>query len=192
MKIKNRDKSTASLVAACKGIAARRKRDNTAKKPRRENTPGDAPTEAQLANGDYDRGFTMNSESNTKATTYRRRDTVQRWHDDGKLSDLQMSTIEHMETLWYRVYGLQKVTGSYSEPLGAQSSGDGTELAENARNALREELRAIEGLFDGLRQWYGVFERICRFNHTPMEACGSREGALATVKFVADFIEVRK
>lgn len=155
--------------------------------------PMDLPTPEQLRTELYVRDFVTHAETNTKAMAHRSmRDPVLRWERDGKLTDIQASTIRRMQALWQAVHGTQRLTARYSEPLAASS----TETGDARLIGLRDDLRRIEGYFDGVRQWYGVFERVCRFGLTGPEACATdsvderraRDRALVIVCFIADFI----
>lgn len=159
--------------------------------------PLEMPTPEQLRNGDFDRDFVTHAESNTKAMVHRSlRDPILRWENDRKLSDMQVSTIRRMQGLWQAVYGTQRLTARYDEPLAPSTSGNacGRELQ------LKEDLRRIEGYFEGVRQYYMVFERVCRFGFTSPQACetsdvterAARGRALVIVSFVADFIAARE
>jgi|GEM_PF-4840580 len=157
----------------------------------------EAPTPEQLTNGNHCRDFVTHAETATKVMTYRNQGLIARWHKSGKITDLQLSVIERMEELWFKVYGLQKLTGSYSEPLSAGFDGQG---ADERLLALRNDLRRIEGHFAGVQPWYSVFEKVCRFGMTGPEACetsqvtarASRDRVLVIVQFVADFIAAKE
>lgn len=151
--------------------------------------PGDTPTPEQLAKGHYDHGTITHAETQTHARGFRSsHDPIKRWEKDGKLTDCQIATIERMQTLWLLVHGHERLTANHGERI--QQTGD-TETGAARRLALRDELRAIESLFDGMQQWYSVFERICRFGHAPVSVCGDRERALTTVQFIADYINTK-
>jgi len=171
-------------------------------KPRRKRKlqvaePLDLPTPEQLMTGDYSRDFVTHAETNTKAMAHKSfRDPVLRWERDGKITDMQASTIRRMQALWQAVYGTQRLIGRYSEPLAPSTA----ETSSARSLALRDELRRIEGYFEGVQQWYGVFEKVCRFGFTGPEACEtasvderrSRDKALVIVCFVADFIRAKE
>ena len=166
------------------------------RRKRKHNQPyeaGDLPTPEQLAHGGYERGFLTHAETNTKAMAWvSRQDPIKRWESDRKLTDQQIATIEQMQTLWAAVYGNPKTTASYSEPVTAPTGNSGSEAASLRQIALRDELRGIEALFQGLEPYYMVFERICRWGMHPLQVARSREGALETVKFVADLIHAKR
>jgi hypothetical protein len=159
--------------------------------------PLDLPTPEQLKSAPYVRDFVTHAETNTKATAHRcYRDPVLRWERDGKITDMQASTIRRMQGLWEAVYGTQKLVATYGEQL-ARSTGETSDLR---LMGLTDDLRRIEGYFDGLRQWYSTFERVCRFGQTGPEACvtdavserASRDRALVVVCFIADYIRMRE
>lgn len=169
------------------------------KKPKKQTQaePMDLPTIEQLKTGDYIRQFVTNAETNTKSMAHRSvRDPVLRWENDRKLTDMQASTIRRMQGLWQAVYGTQRLTGTYDEPVDASTG----HTSDGRRLELRDELRRIEGYFIGVQQWYMVFERVCRFGFTGPQACeadtvserASRERALVIVALVADFIAARE
>lgn len=168
-------------------------RRNHKAKPRPIVEPGELPTIDQLRNGDYERAFVTHAETNTKSMAHRSmRDPILRWEKDRKLTDIQASTIRRMQGLWQAVYGTQKLTGSYSEPVAASTA----QTSDARLMGLRDELHRIEGYFDGVKQWYSTFERVCRWGLTGPEACATdstderraRDRALVIVAFVADLI----
>lgn len=155
------------------------------------------PTPEQLRNGLYTRDFVTNTADNTKAMAHRSmRDPVIRWEREKKITDMQASTIRRMQGLWQAVYGTQKLCGTYSEPVAASTA----ETSDARLLGLRDELHRIEGYFDGVKQWYGTFERVCRFGLTGPEACATdstderraRDRALVIVAFVADLIATKE
>ncbi len=157
----------------------------------------DLPTPEQLKSGDYIREFVTSGETNTKAMAHRCvRDPVLRWEREKKLTDMQASTIRRMQGLWQAVYGTQMLTGRYGEALAPSTSLDAQERILEHQN----DLRRIEGYFTGVRGWYGIFEKVCRFGFTGPQACvtnetgerAARERALVIVQFVADFIAVQE
>lgn len=169
----------------------------TKRKARRIVEPGDLPTIEQLRNGDFERDFITHAETNTKAMAHRSmKDPILRWERDRKLTDMQASTIRRMQSLWQAVYGTQKLIGTYDEPVAASTG----ETSDQRLAALRDDLRRIEGYFDGVRQWYMTFERVCRFSMTGPEACSTndiaerqaRDRALVVVQFIADYIAMRE
>jgi hypothetical protein len=159
--------------------------------------PMDLPTPEQLKTGDYIREFVTDAESNTKAMAHRCvRDPVLRWERERRITDMQASTIRRMQGLWQAVYGSQKLTGRYGEPVPASTGDDGLgRVLEH-----RDDLRRIEGYFAGVQGWYSVFERVCRFGFTGPQACvtdsvserAARDRALVIVQFVADFIAAKE
>jgi hypothetical protein len=159
--------------------------------------PLDLPTPEQLKSAPYVRDFVTHAESNTKATAHRcYRDPILRWEKDGKITDMQASTIRRMQGLWQIVYGTQKLIGTYGEQL-ARSTGDS---GSEHKLALAGDLRRIEGYFAGLGAWYAIFEKVCRFGLTGPQACETnevaerqaRDKALVVVCFVADFIAAKE
>jgi len=159
--------------------------------------PLDLPTPEQLKTGLYVREFITNADTNTKAMAHRSlRDPVLRWEADRKLTDMQASTIRRMQGLWQAVYGTQKLTGRYGEPVPASTGEDGlTRILEH-----RSDLHRIEGYFAGVQQYYMIFERVCRFGLTGPQACESdsvseraaRDRALVIVQMVADLIAAKE
>lgn len=159
--------------------------------------PGDLPTVEQLRNGRFERDFITHAETNTKAMAHRSlRDPILRWEKDRKLTDMQASTIRRMQSLWQAVYGTQRLSARYDEPLAPSTA----ETSSERLLGLRNDLRRIEGYFEGLWQWYNTFERVCRFGLTGPEACetatvterASRDRALVIVCFIADYIAMRE
>lgn len=169
------------------------------RKPRKQflAEPMELPTPEQLKTAIYERDFITHTETSTKAMAHKSfRDPILRWERDRKLTDMQASTIRRMQSLWQAVYGTQRLTARYSEALAPSTA----ETSSARSLALRDDLHRIEGYFDGVRQWYGTFERVCRFGLTGPEACATdsvderraRDRALVIVCFVADFIAARE
>lgn len=155
------------------------------------------PTVEQLRTGDYIREFVMNADTGTKALAHRCvRDPVLRWERENKITDMQASTIRRMQGLWQAVYGTQKLTGRYGEPVPASTGEDGLgRVLEH-----RDDLRRIEGYFAGVQGYYSVFERVCRHGFTGPQACetdsvserAARDRALVICQFIADMIATKE
>lgn len=118
---------------------------------------------------------------------------VMRWLASGKLSETQGIAIQTCYRLWDIVGIKQAVTASYGQRIIGTGS-------EEHRAAMwldaRDDLARIEGYFDGLKSYWGVFENVCRFDE-PAGVSGSRLGfgnrsaedrAHQVVCFVADII----
>lgn len=166
-------------------------------RPQVQVEPGDLPTPEQLMSAPHIRDFVTHAESNTKAMAHRSmRDPILRWERERKLTDIQASTIRRMQALWQAVYGTQRLTARYSEPVASSTA----ETSDARLLGLRDDLRRIEGYFDGVGQWFMVFERVCRFGLTGPEACATdsvderraRDRALVIVAFVADLIAAKE
>ena len=159
--------------------------------------PIEVPTPEQLKSALHERDFIMHAETGTKAMAHKSfRDPILRWERDRKLTDMQASTIRRMQSLWQAVYGTQKLTARYSEPLAPSTA----ETSDARLMGLRDDLHRIEAYFEGVKQWYQTFERVCRFGLTGPEACATdsvderraRDRALVIVAFVADFIAAKE
>lgn len=157
----------------------------------------EAPTIEQINTAPHTRDFVTHAETNTKSMAYRSfRDPILRWEKDRKLTDIQANTIRRMQSLWQAVYGTQRLTGRYSEPLAPCTA----ETSDERLMGLKNDLRRIEGYFEDLGQWYMAFERVCRFGLTGPEACATdstderraRDRALVIIAFVADIIAVKE
>ena len=150
----------------------------------------DIITPEQRAKGGYEGGKRLVNRGGTP---------VMRWVKAGKLSDSQITAIEHCQRLW-RITGTdQRVTSLYGEAFGGTG---GTESESTIQRYLdaKEDLARIKGYFTGLDKWWGVFENVCRFDE-PAGVAGSRLGvvgkeamhrALTTVCFVSDIIATRE
>lgn len=105
--------------------------------------PGETPTPAQIANGDYQRGFVTHAETATVAMAHIAVSSpVERWKRDGRLSDSQIAAIALCERLW-AVSGLrQKLTATYGERLPMSVNNEW--LAVHEIQA-RRDLERIEG-----------------------------------------------
>ena len=155
--------------------------------------PGELPTPEQVMKGEAVREFVTHAETATKAMAHKvAHDPIERWRRDGKLTTVEVQTIERMQELWQVVFGALSVTGSYGEPIGGHSGAERCHTHQEREIALREALRDAEGLFQGpVARYYSVFERICRFGESPMDVVGNRDRALSTVRFVANMIASR-
>lgn len=167
------------------------------RKARPQPETGDLPTPEQLMSAPHIRDFVTHAETNTKSMAHRSmRDPIIRWEREKKLTDIQASTIRRMQALWQAVYGTQRLIGTYSEPVAASTG----ETSDARLLGLRDDLRRIEGYFDGVIDWYRTFEKVCRFGFTGPEACETawtderraRDKALVVVCFVADFIAAKE
>lgn len=174
---------------------AKRKRKATKRKPNVDITAIDTvlPTPEQIMKGEAVRDFVTHAETATKAMAHKvTHDPVKRWERDGKLSSVEIQTIERMQDAWQAVYGEVSVTGSYSEPLGAQTRAVRCDTPQERIIALREALCAAEAVFEGpAKVYYLQFERICRFGEAPLDVSGNRDKALNIVCFVANMIAAK-
>ena len=154
---------------------------------------GDLPTPEQIMHGDAIRDFVTHAETATKAMAHRVvTDPVEKWRRKGKLTPTEDVTISRMQEVWDRVHGQLSITGAYSEPSGGMNSAFGGLTPSERQIALRDALRAVEDEFKGLRPWYSIFERVCRFGEHPLDVAGNRDKALYVVKFVASIIAAKK
>lgn len=160
--------------------------------------PMDTPTEAQLAQGGYDRRYVRHWETNTLAMAHvSSHDPVERWLRDGRLSDTQEVAINAIRRLW-RLAGLsQRVTANYSERVGHGH----VETQALTEIEAREDLHRIKGYFGGhLRTYFDVFENVCRWGMpagVAGEALGygtrsAQDRAHMIVCLVADFIAAKE
>lgn len=160
------------------------------------------PTEAQLANGDYQLVHMPNPEGGNRVAPVfvnRGGTPVMRWIAAGKLSDTQQVAISVVLRLW-RILGCEgRVAATYGEHMAPCTITETPELIERIVEA-REDLKRIEGHFHGLDAWWEVFENVVRFDE-PAGVSGSRLGfgarsaedrAHTTVCFVADIIATRE
>lgn len=158
----------------------------------------DAPTPEQIARGSFQRDYVMD-DSGLKALAYRNtgHDPVARWLTSGKIDQRQKAAIDTVRRLWDIVGIRQKITASYGERTG---NGGCVELRANLVLDAMKDLERIEGYFHGLRQWWCVFENVCRFGEAAGQA-GMAVGyapktaqtrALTTVQFIADIIADRE
>lgn len=157
-----------------------------------------APPPEQLAHGSFQRDYVMD-DSGLKAMAYRNtgHDPVARWLAADKIDQRQKAAIDTVRRLWDIVGIRQQITASYGE----RTAGSGCiELRANMVLDAMKDLERIEGYFFGLKQWWIVFEQVCRFGE-PAGSTGIALGyapktaqtrALTTVQFIADIIADRE
>lgn len=129
------------------------------------------PTDAQIANGDFERDFVTQTEDNTKAMTYRRKDSfiVEKWCQEGEplFPEPAKRFIADCVTLWAKV-GSRRLTAAYGERLPVSTNDDGY----SQQDALDElaGFRRLLGPYE--RHQWGVFENVLRYN-LPAGVAGS-------------------
>ena len=158
----------------------------------------DGPTEAQKANGQYERGTFIHAETARGVTPFINRGgtPLARWRES--LSDTQWAAIQHCIALWETLESAPSVTAKYGERIGGASSAEGNVLRVIQA---REDLWRIIDYFPGpLRTYWQVFENIARFD-MPAGVAGSalsessrtnEARANQVLRFVADYIAMRE
>lgn len=157
-----------------------------------------APPPEQLAHGSFRRDYVMD-DSGLKAMAYRNtgHDPVARWLAAEKIDQRQKAAIDTVRRLWDIVGIRQQITASYGERM---PGGGCIELRANMVLDAMKDLERIEGYFTRLKQWWIVFEQVCRFGEAAGTA-GMSAGyapktaqtrALTTVQFIADIIADRE
>ena len=123
---------------------------------------------------------------------------VMRWLQAGKLSETQALAIQLCYSLWGRAGITQRVTANYGDRLPGNAPQ--SEDQANSELTARRDLHRVQGYFNGLEAWWGVFENVCRFDE-PAGVAGSKLGfgnrsaedrAHTTVCFVADIIATKE
>lgn len=159
----------------------------------------ESPPAEQIAKGGWSREFVVNETTGQQTLAYRNtgHDPVSRWLAANKIDHRQKAAIDTVRRLWDIVGIRQRITASYGERV---LGGGCVELhAAHIIDAMRD-LERIEGYFHGLRQWWAVFENVCRYGE-PAGQAGAAVGfapksaqtrALTTVQFVADIIAERE
>ncbi|MFN3424880.1 MAG: hypothetical protein ACK40C_09275 [Novosphingobium meiothermophilum] len=158
----------------------------------------ETPTPEQIAHGGYQRDYVMDS-TGLKALAYRNtgHDPVTRWTNAGKIDARQRAAIDTVRRLWDIVGVRQRVTGCYGETFRVTGC---VEMHANLVLDATRDLERIKGYFLGLRQWWQVFENVCRFGE-PAGSTGIALGyapktaqirALTIVQFIADIIADRE
>lgn len=158
----------------------------------------DAPPPEQIARGTFQRDYVMD-DNGLKAMAYRNtgHDPVARWLASDKLDQRQKAAIDVVRRLWDIVGIRQKITASYGERVGG---GGCVELHAALVLDAMKDLERIEGYFTGLRQWWTIFEAVCRFGE-PAGQAGMALGfapktaqtrALTVVCFISDIIAERE
>lgn len=172
-------------------------RKNRNAKPKVAHVPVEelmAPPPEQIMNGSFQRDYVMD-DNGLKAMAYRNtgHDPVARWLTANKIDQRQKAAIDTVRRLWDIVGIRQKITASYGERM---PGGGCVELHAHMVIDAKDDLDRIEGYFTGLKQWWLVFENVCRFGE-PAGATGIALGyapktaqtrALTTVQFIADII----
>lgn len=157
---------------------------------------GDLPTVEQIRNGDFERDFITHAESNTKAMTWRRRDSsiVETWvREAGPGFDHGAArVIADCQTFWGRM-GAPSVTAQYGERIASSTHGEGYSQQE-AADEIAHRKRLI-----GIPAYWDVFENVVRHNE-PAGVAGSRfaknrpqqiQSAKIIVGFVASLLAAK-
>lgn len=158
----------------------------------------DGPTEAQIANGDFHRDMVPHPDGGNRVAMVhinRGGTPLTRWCNpsDPRLTDVQMTAIRTCLRLWEMVGIRQRTTANYGERI---PGGGNEECRAASYLEAKDDLRRIEGYFDGLDTYWTVFENVCRWDE-PAGVAGSRLGfstrsaetrAHQIVCFVADII----
>jgi hypothetical protein len=143
----------------------------------------ETPTIEQLRNGSFARDFVTHVGTNTKAMTFRRRDSsiLEKWirdeekavqdgemQQDSRLFPVQAQRfIGDCITLWARI-GSQRVTANYGERIPTNGHSDGM----GQKEAL-DQLHRFKGLLGPYqRHYWPVFENVARHNE-PAGVAGS-------------------
>ena len=121
----------------------------------------DGPTEAQIRNGDYERGTIIHADTFRRETVHINRGGtfIARWEKKHKLSKRQAAVIDWCLRLWHIAGHNQSVTAQYGERIRATGS---TELAAIKRRAADEELTKFRSYVS--RNAWETFENVCRFD----------------------------
>lgn len=153
----------------------------------------DGPTEAQMANGNFERVTIIHADTAQRETVHINRGgtPVMRWITEDKLTDNQQRAIGHCYYLW-RLAGTEKsVTAQYGERI--PGSGNSELYAANTLEA-EQDLKRIKDYIP--RTYWDVFENVVRWDE-PAGIAGSKLGfgsrsacdrAHQIVCFVADII----
>lgn len=158
-------------------------------------TPMELPTPEQLAAGDYERDFTTHAETNTKAMTFRNREStiLERWIREGGpgFEHGAVRAIADCQTFWGRM-GSPRVIAHYGERIAATTSGNGyTQQEASDEIAFRKRMVPAK--------YWSVFEAVVRHNE-PAGVAGSRlakntaqqiQSAKVVVGFVASIMAMR-
>ena len=144
------------------------------------------PSIEQIRNGDFERNFVTHTDTNTKAMTYRRRDSaiVEKWIADeeeavkaGRMpSDARLFPVQAQRViadcvlLWAKI-GCKRITARYDERVGSGSQ-DSSERAQEALDVIFDMKRML-GPYQ--RHQWPVFENVLRHN-LPAGVAGSHFG----------------
>lgn len=124
----------------------------------------DCPTAAQLANGSFERDFVTHTETNTKATAYRRVGTVlETWVKEGGpgFDHGAQRVIADCQTFWLRM-GNPRLIANYGERVAASTHGEGYSQQEAA-----DEIHYRKHLLPpGMSGYWDVFENVIRHNES--------------------------
>lgn len=130
------------------------------------------PTEAQLANGDFERDFVTHVDTNTKAMAFRNRRTsiVERWVKEGGpgFEPPAQRVIADCVRLWLCI-GSPRLVANYGERIPSSTHGEGWSQQE----AL-DTLHHYKSLLNPyMRHYWTVFENVIRHNE-PAGVAGSQ------------------
>lgn len=152
------------------------------------------PTPEQLARG-MDRDFVTHAETNTKAMTYRNKEStvLAKWMQEGGtgFEHGACRAIADCQTFWERMGG-PKLTAAYGERIAASTHGEGY-TAQEAADEIAFRKKMVP------RPYWDVFEDVVRHNE-PAGRAGSKlanntpqqiQAAKTIVGFVASVIAMR-
>lgn len=153
----------------------------------------DGPTEAQKANGNYERTDFIHADTARRVTAFVNRGGTPyaRWKAEDKLTDNQRVAIDHVIRLWALAGTEQRITANYGERI--PGSGNAEHRAINEIEA-RQDLHRIREYIPA--KYFDCFENCIRWDE-PAGIAGSKLGfggrsacdrAHQVVCFVADII----
>ena len=163
-------------------------------RPKRQERDG--PTPEQQAKGGYQDRFVNHVESFTRSKVFvSSHDPVERWFRAGRLSDSQMTAIEHLRRLWRLTEDARPITANYGERIGGQGCGEARALNEIEA---REDLHRIQGYVP--MPYFSIMENVCRHGMSAGVAgealgFGSRSGEIRAhqiVCFVSDVVAMKE
>ncbi len=157
----------------------------------------DGPTEAQKANGNYERTDFIHADTARRVTAFVNRGgtPLTRWLNEGKITDNQEVAIRYMEYLWKLAGTERSITAQYGERIPGTGS---FELRALNEIEARKDLHRIQEYIPA--QYFECFENCIRWDE-PAGIAGSRLGfgsrsacdrAHQIVCFVADIIFERE
>lgn len=157
----------------------------------------DGPTEAQIANGNFERTDFIHADTAQRVTAFVNRGGTPyaRWKAEERLTDNQRVAIDHVIRLWALAGTERRITANYGERISGSGNAEHRAISEIEA---REDLHRIQDYIPS-KYWH-CFENVIRWDE-PAGIAGSKLGfggrsacdrAHQVCCFVADIIFERE